>query len=637
MSARAWVVAPLLAALVLACADPGDARDATAPAVDGQAYQAPEWLLQPLAHGTWDASGEDDVETYGYAFVRGWVDARVRNRRYSKRVLLEVAAPYAGGAVMRTLHPMAFREAYGDGWERWGADSVEIFPDGGPHGARLAGPVLYRVRLQEDPDGDGRDQMIVTPWEVLYGDGEPVRIADDPWAPGLTSPVHVVGADPAPEALFTPFDDAGQRVLDQIDAVLAAHRVAPSERHTLHAAIFNINDPEVADRLIAAHRAGVEVRLVIEATKLRPWRTWQTEDDRLLAAGVPLLGVRRGGRGAMHTKLALFDGRALMTGSFNWEVGSRRENHENMVVTRDEALLRAYARRFEALAGMVAGGREHAADPNARVSVSWAPDEAPQRIVGRLIDGARERIRVAMFTAKDVEYDEDGVRTSIFAKLGAAAARGVEVEVLTDYGIAEASEYFGVWSEDDPADERLEALGVKVVRGDNPFGPYASMHHKFLVIDDAVVVTGAFNWYWDAAYLNDEDQLVWRDARLAATFTGELCDLMRRYDPDWDPAEWPAVTVHVAAHHDQTTWGDAVGLVGDLDALGGWDADAALDLEPSAWPLWRGTLSLPAGVRGEAKLVTRAASGAATWQGGGNRRFQVPATGADEATLELWW
>lgn len=53
--------------------------------------------------------------------------------------------------------------------------------------------------------------------------------------------------------------------------------------------------------MIAAHQTGVEVRLITEASKFSPVAYWQTEDDRLLAAGVPLLGVGRMGNGAMHS------------------------------------------------------------------------------------------------------------------------------------------------------------------------------------------------------------------------------------------------------------------------------------------------------------------------------------------------
>ena len=581
-----------------------------------QHSRAPDWLLAPLSSGTW----EDEVDP---SVLHAWVDARVKNRRFLKRVFVEVAAPYAGGAWMRTLAPTWFGADLGGGDERWGTDALELYPEGGPHGAALAGPVVFRLRTQEDPDGAG-ERMVVTAWERLYGDGEAAPPPNDPWAPGWRSPNDGAGEPTAPEVYYTPFDDAGAVVVAEIDRVIAALAEAPETRRTIHAAIFNINDPRLTDRLIAAHRAGVEVRLVTEATKLRPGQTWQTEDDRLLEAGVPLLAVRRQGRGAMHTKLALFDGRRLATGSFNWEVGSSTENHEDMLLTDRPELVAAYARRFEALAGEAQHDRTWAADTAGEVSVSFAPDEAPARVMGDLIDAAALTVHVAMFTCKDVEYEEDGETTSLFAKLGAAVGRGVDVRVITDFGVSEASEYYGTVSEDDPADERLEELGVHVVRADVPFGPYASMHHKLSVVDGEVAVLGAFNWYWDAAYLNDEDQLVWRDRALAADLHGELVDLLRRYDPEYDPGEWPQVALDLAVEHGGTAWGDRVLLVGDLPELGSWNPDRGVALDGADFPTWRGEVTLPAGVRAEYKLVTKHADGSLEWSPGANRRLRVP-------------
>jgi len=51
----------------------------------------------------------------------------------------------------------------------------------------------------------------------------------------------------------------------------------------------------------------------------------------------------------MHHKFALFDGRLLLTGSYNWTRGAADDNHENFVVTDDPHLLRAYAQAFEDL------------------------------------------------------------------------------------------------------------------------------------------------------------------------------------------------------------------------------------------------------------------------------------------------
>ncbi len=628
------------AALIAACAGPVD--DGAASSVQ-QVVDAPCWLLSVNGSGTWiDAESATDPDADGAAevaaladpdLVHAWVDARVANLRYDKRVLVDVVARYQDGVVMRVLAPAEYRLPLSGGDERWGTDAIEIYPHG-PGGLALDGPVGFRVRLQHDLDGDGVDEMVATPWRTLYGDGEFVPPADDPFA-GLDSPARSDGnPDAEPTILLPPFDDAGATVVAEIDRIIAAQRADPAGRHTLHAAVFNITDPEIVGKLIEAHRAGVEVRLVIDGRKLRPWYDWYDGDDRLLLAGVPLLGVRRPQSGAMHDKIALFDGHAVATGSFNWEWGARFENHENMLLSERPELVAAYARRFEAVAGGVRHPREYAADPAAPVSVSFAPDEQPYRIVGDLIDGARTTIEIAMFTAKDVEYWQDGARTSILTRLVAAQQRGVAVTLITDAGIAEASEYYGVVSEDDQTDEWLEEQGVHVVRADNRFGPYASMHDKVTVIDREIAVTGAFNWYYDAAYRNDEDQIVWRDPAVARRYAGEMVDLLRRYDPEFDPAAWPRVTVDVTARDDRTAWGDQLRLVGDLDPVGGWDPTAGMALDGRDWPLWRGQLTLPAGVRLAHKLVLVTGAGATWWERGENRLFTVP-TDTDRATLDL--
>ena len=584
----------------------------------GQQATAPSWMLDIDDHGTWTQEDEPDV-------VHAWLNARVANVRYHKRVLVEVAAPY-DGAWMRTMHVAQYRGPLGEGTERWGADTIEIYPEGGPWGATLDGPVMARVRFQHDLDNDGQDEMVTTSWQKVYGQGDPEVPSDDPWAPGLTSPVDGSEAEGEPSVLWSPYDDPGQEVVARIDAIIAAQRANPDERHTLHAAVFNITDPGIVDKLIEAHQAGVELRLVFDGRKFRPWYDWYDGDDRLLAAGVPLLGVCRPG-GAMHDKMALFDGTTMATGSFNWEWGARYENHEAMLVTDRRDLMHAYANRFEAIAGGVQHARAFAEDVRDPVSVSFAPDEEPYRIVGNLIDAAAESIHVAMFTAKDVVYQEYGRETSILRKLVAAHDRGVRVTVIVDQGIHEASEYHGVLSEDDQTDEWLESQGVTVVRADNPNGSYASMHHKYAVIDGEVAVLGAFNWYYDAAFKNDEDQIVWRNARLAADLDAEFVDMLRRYDPAFDASAWPSVTLRFDAHCDGTAWGEVLRVVGDDPRLGAWEPMNGLALDASSWPRWHGDVTVPRGARMNLKLVVTNGSGQTRWESGGDRHVRAVGDG----------
>lgn len=55
------------------------------------------------------------------------------------------------------------------------------------------------------------------------------------------------------------------------------------------------------------------------------------------------------------------------------------------------------------------------------------------------------------------------------------------------------------------------------------------------------------------------------------------------------------VDVPLAITYSQTQVGQSVFVLGDLPELGGGDITRAVKLEPTQWPLWKGTFSLPAG------------------------------------------
>ncbi len=569
-------------------------------AAKADSAEAPERLITVHGFGTWqDAEGEAEWSTQ-----KAWVDARVANWRFDKRVFVEVDVPYEEGSRMRVLYDAGYRGALGDD-ERWGTDAIEIHVDGGPDAAVLSGPVGARLRVQADLNGDGVDEVRVTPWFTLFGVGDYVPASDDPWGPGLSSPVEP-GAERAEVVAFAPFEDPGAIVLEEIEAA----------RQSIHAAIFNLSDPEIVEALVRAHQRGVQVRLITDASKLDPRADYLRGDDRLLRAGVPLLGVARPGHGAMHDKIGLFDGRVLTTGSANWQTGARLENHENLLRTERPELIEAYASRFVALAGGPRIRRQ--IDESAEAWVRFGPDEAPAEAVARLIDSASHSLQVAMFTAK--AYEAEG--PDLFEHLARAAERGVEVTLITDLGIAEPAEYFGRISGDDQTDERLQARGVKVVLADNTFGPYASMHHKYFIVDGHTLGTGALNWYFDALFVNDEDLLVRRDPALVQRYTDEFVHLLHRYDADFDPAAQPAVEQRFEVQGD-TQWGESLVLVGDLPELGEWDPSEGLALDPEDHPRWRARLELPRGARFAYKLVRRDARGALHWESGEDRQAQA--------------
>lgn len=123
----------------------------------------------------------------------------------------------------------------------------------------------------------------------------------------------------------------------------------------------------------------------------------------------------------------------------------------------------------------------------------------PTATILRAIAQARRTIRIQMyaFTARP-----------IVAALIGARARGVDVRAIVDRSQLD----------DDPSDAdavaRLAAAGA-TVRVDTVPG---LMHDKIMIVDDAEVLTGSFNYTWSAEHRNAENLLAIRDPALAAEY-----------------------------------------------------------------------------------------------------------------------
>ena len=108
--------------------------------------------------------------------------------------------------------------------------------------------------------------------------------------------------------------------------------------------VFTITDDRIADAMLAAHRRGVRVRVI-------------TDNDKALDEGSDAQRLERAGVALridqtehhMHHKFAVFDGERLLTGSYNWTRSAARNNEENLIVTRDPGLVRAFSEEFERL------------------------------------------------------------------------------------------------------------------------------------------------------------------------------------------------------------------------------------------------------------------------------------------------
>jgi phosphatidylserine/phosphatidylglycerophosphate/cardiolipin synthase-like enzyme len=149
-------------------------------------------------------------------------------------------------------------------------------------------------------------------------------------------PVAAPGAAP----VEGPYFSDGDRVAEHIIAAIN------QTQKSVHAAIYDFTEPEIAAAIEAGHRRGLDIRIVADEGQARERHSKipQLEADGI---SVRLSGGYRGNRSLMHDKFAVFDGRVVVTGSFNWTISADRYNYENAIFVSDGAVAQRYEREFQ--------------------------------------------------------------------------------------------------------------------------------------------------------------------------------------------------------------------------------------------------------------------------------------------------
>ena len=182
-----------------------------------------------------------------------------------------------------------------------------------------------RVRFLRNRAFDiARETMLATPAEtldVLRWLEQVVKTLD---AANEAAPV-------VSSAYFSPGDTCLRRLRDLMRGCKA----------TLDICVFTIADDRLTDAILECHARGVQVRVVSDNDKQHDSGS---DIARLRDRGVP---VRLDDAPYhMHHKFALFDGRLLANGSFNWTRSATEKNDENLVVTDDANLVRVFGLQF---------------------------------------------------------------------------------------------------------------------------------------------------------------------------------------------------------------------------------------------------------------------------------------------------
>lgn len=283
------------------------------------------------------------------------------------------------------------------------------------------------------------------------------------------------------------------------DAALAS--AIDSAERTVDLAAYDLDLWSIQDAVIRAHDRGLRVRLVTESDHMD-----EPEVKALQAAGVPMRGDNRSP--LMHHKFVVIDGEEVWTGSMNLTVNGAYRNNNNLIRLSSPWLAESYGEEFDemfvyerfgalSLPDLPALGAQVGGTP---VEVLFSPDDGVGPRIVALISAAQDSLQIMAFN-----LTLDTIAEAIVERSSA----GLLIQGLFDAGQAN--------NQGSDVDLLAEA-GIDIALDGNP----RKMHHKVIVIDGEIVITGSYNFSRNAEEKNDENVLVIYSEELADQYLAEF-------------------------------------------------------------------------------------------------------------------
>lgn len=139
-------------------------------------------------------------------------------------------------------------------------------------------------------------------------------------------------ARPYVSTYFSPRQGAAAQIIGFIDHC----------EQTLDIAVYSLTHDDIAAAVIRAKFRGVAVRVLTDYVQASGR---YSDDERIEQAGIPLR--RDTQSGSMHHKFCVGDGKAVITGSFNWSKNADIRNAENFVIIRLLYTVKDFQREYD--------------------------------------------------------------------------------------------------------------------------------------------------------------------------------------------------------------------------------------------------------------------------------------------------
>jgi phosphatidylserine/phosphatidylglycerophosphate/cardiolipin synthase-like enzyme len=146
--------------------------------------------------------------------------------------------------------------------------------------------------------------------------------------------LNLTEAEPENDAYFSHHDDIREIVIKNLK----------SAKSDLKICMFTISDDPIANTIYDCFDRGIQVRII-------------TDDGKIFDKGSDIMPLLKKGinvridseKSLMHHKFVIIDHLKLLTGSYNWTKTGADVNNENMLVTTNNKIVRAYKKEFQRL------------------------------------------------------------------------------------------------------------------------------------------------------------------------------------------------------------------------------------------------------------------------------------------------
>ncbi len=286
------------------------------------------------------------------------------------------------------------------------------------------------------------------------------------------------------EVYFCPLDDCDKIIKNVVN----------SAKQSVHCAFYDL-DLKGLITAIAKKSHNADVKVVVDHGNY---------DGQIKGAGIKIAKSRQ----YMHNKFCIIDNDLVLTGSMNPTNNGANLNNNNIIIINSKYIAENYEDEFNELWNGVYASGDNVKYSKINTNIGqienyFCPEdckeEGKDKILS-LVRKANKSVNVAIFSFTHEQLADELVKADI---------KGLDVEVLVErrQRNGQNSQY-----------TRLRDFGVDIKVDGNK----NNLHHKFIIIDNKIVITGSPNFSWSGYNRNDENFLIIYNDELALRYVREF-------------------------------------------------------------------------------------------------------------------